>query len=51
MIQLVFAEIFVPQDFTIGTTPGLSGPAKTYARGLYGKHNYFHEEKRFYKLV
>ena len=30
MNQLTFAEIFVPQDFTIRTTPGLSGPANTY---------------------
>ena len=27
VIQLTFAEIFVPQDFTIRTAPGLSGPA------------------------
>ena len=32
MIQLTFAEIFVPQDFTIKTTPGLSGLAKTCER-------------------
>ena len=29
VIQLIFDEIFVPQDFTIRTTPGLSGPAKS----------------------
>ena len=27
--QLKLADIFVPQDFTIGTTLGLSGPANT----------------------
>ena len=32
VIQLTFAEIFVPQDFTILTTPGLSGPANTCAK-------------------
>ena len=32
IIQLTFAEIFVPQDFTIKTTPGLSGLAKTCER-------------------
>ena len=31
VIQLTFAEIFVPQDFTIRTTPGLSGPENTCA--------------------
>ena len=29
VIQLTLAEIFVPQDFTIRTTLGLSGPANT----------------------
>ena len=29
VIQLTFAEIFVPQYFTIRTTPGLSEPANT----------------------
>ena len=29
LIQLKFAELFVPQDFTIRTSPGLSGPANT----------------------
>ena len=29
VMQLTFAEIFASQDFTIGTTPGLSGPANT----------------------
>ena len=33
MIQLTFAEIFLPQDFTIRTTPGLSGPTHTCAGG------------------
>ena len=28
-IELTFAEIFVPQDFTIRNTPGLYGPANT----------------------
>ena len=33
VIQLIFAEIFVPQDFTISirAAPGLSGPANTCA--------------------
>ena len=31
MIQLIFAEIFVPLDFTIRTTHGLSGPTNTCA--------------------
>ena len=29
VIQLTFPEIFVPQEFTIKTTPGLSGLANT----------------------
>ena len=36
LIQLTLAEIFVPQDFIIRTTPGLSGPANTCAVGLFG---------------
>ena len=31
VIQLTFAEKFVPQDFTIMTNSGLSGPANTCA--------------------
>ena len=27
VIQLTFAEMFVPQDFTIRAAPGLMGPA------------------------
>ena len=30
-IQLIFAEIFVPQDFINRTTLGLSGPTNTCA--------------------
>ena len=33
VIQLTFAEIFVPQDLTIRAAPGLSGPANTCAIG------------------
>ena len=32
VIQLTFSDIFVPQDSTIRTTSGLSGPADTCAR-------------------
>ena len=31
VIQLIFAEKFVSQDFTIRAAPGLSGPANTCA--------------------
>ena len=30
-LSLIFAEICVPQDFTIGAAPGLSEPAKMCA--------------------
>ena len=35
VIQLTFAEIFVAQDFTIRTTPRLSGPTNTCGFRLY----------------
>ena len=31
VIQIIFAEKFVSQDFTIMATPGLSGPTNTCA--------------------
>ena len=34
VIQLSFAEIFLLQDFTVRTTPGLNGPANTCETGL-----------------
>ena len=34
VIQSSFAEIFVLQDFTVRTTPGLNGPANTCEAGL-----------------
>ena len=33
VIQLLFAEKFESQDFTIRAAPGLSGPANTCAMG------------------
>ena len=38
VIQVTLAEIFVPQDFTIRTTPGLSGPADAYDGGTEACH-------------
>ena len=35
VIQLIFAEIFVPQYFTIRTIPGLSGPTNTCGVSLH----------------
>ena len=29
VVQLILAEIFVPQDFTIRAIPGLNGPSNT----------------------
>ena len=34
VIQIIFAEKFVSQDFTIRTAPGLSGPKNTCAIGI-----------------
>ena len=41
VIQLTFAEIFLPQDFTITTIPGLSGPANTCDTKIYKVLNMF----------
>ena len=32
VIQIIFAEKFVSQDFTIRAAPGLSGPTNTCAK-------------------
>ena len=33
VIQLIFAGIIVPQEFTIMTAPGISGPTNTCVKG------------------
>ena len=35
VIQLIFAEIFVPQDFTIRAGDGFMGPANTCEESFY----------------
>ena len=41
VIQIIFAEKFVSQDFTIRAAPGLSGPTNTCA-GRFGELQCLH---------
>ena len=40
VIQLIFADKFVSQNFTIRAAPGLSGPVNTCDRQIQGQANF-----------
>ena len=40
VIQLIFADKFVSQDFTIKAAPGLSGPVNTWDKQIQGRTNF-----------